>query len=157
MSLKIIVSILLIIISLQFIIFGLKLESNRKISMIVLGTILFLGSLIFLVIPSPCSNESIYKDYLTKVYPAMDQNKCAKDYENLYHSLAWYYQCCNINVTLIEYRQESGIIMGKKLLVNWRRSPIIKICTSMANQNKFTMASLMIKSTYMESTTMLCR
>lgn len=140
MSLKIIISILLIIISLQFIIFGIKSNSNRKIIMIVFGTILLVSSLIFLVIP--CSNESIYKDYLTKVYPAMDQNKSAKDYENLYHSLAWYYQCCNVNVTLIEYRQGKWYNNGKKAIGSTgEEAQLLRYVPSMANQNKFTMGS----------------
>jgi hypothetical protein len=137
MFLKIILSILFIIISLPFIIFGIRSKQNIYAN---IGTIFLITSLIILVIPF--SKESIYKDYLTKVYPAMDQNKSAKDYENLYHSLGWYYQCCNMNHTNIEYIQGKWSINGEKAIgSNGEEAQLLRYVPSMAQQKTFTMAN----------------
>ena len=146
MSTKNIIGILLFIISFILIIYVIRANkngnSNPKITKMItaFGISLFIISVIVLAIS--CSKDSIYKNYLTKVYPAMDQHRCPEDYENLYHSLGWYYQCCNINDTTINYSGGKWETDGKKAIgSNGEEAEILRYVPSMANQNLFSMST----------------
>ena len=56
---------------------------------------LFISGIVLIIIYY--SKGIDYKPYLFSVYPAMDKNKTQKEYQDLFHSLGWYYQCCGRN------------------------------------------------------------
>lgn len=61
----------------------------------------FLLGLILCLIGIIYYKRTDYKSYLLMVYPLMDRNRSYNEYKELYHSLGWYYQCCNTSHTNI--------------------------------------------------------
>jgi hypothetical protein len=133
------VGILLLIISICLLIYGIlnynNINFNTQLTLSIIGgsTLLLITSILILT----SSKNSIYKDYLTKVYPAMDQNRSPKDYENLYHSLGWYYQCCNKSDTTIKYKDKKWQLNGQKAIGSTgEQAQLLRYVPSMEHGNQ---------------------
>ena len=102
---------ILLILGIIIIIYGVKQSKTLYISSMIGGILLIITSFILYVY-----TPNLYRDYLTKVYPAMNQHKSSREYEKLYNSLGWYYQCCNESNTNI--LSDNGVwkINGSKIV-----------------------------------------
>jgi len=82
---------------------GILIAAGIGLVLIIIGIVLIVEK----------STDGIdYKTYLTSVYPAMDMNKDPKDYQNLFHSLGWYYQCCNSSDSFVHPKDSWDQLSG---------------------------------------------